>query len=417
MKDIAAIVLAAGRGTRMKSETPKVMHEILGKPMISYVLDSLRGAGIDDIVVVAGFGGKRLAETLKGVKTVMQKELLGSGDAVNTAKKALGAYSGDILVIYGDTPLIKSITIENLVERHKSSAAGGTILTTVLKDPRGYGRIVRNPAGEIVRIVEDAEARLYEQVIEEVNVGLYCFKTDDLFALLARVRPENKKKEYYLTDTIGILYKEKKTISSIEPTDAREIIGVNSRRDLAEAGRLLKEIIAEEIMAEGVTIEDPSSTTIYPGVEIGVETIIHPNTIIESDVEIGKNCRIGPFAHLRGGVSIGDRVEIGNFVELVRTKVGDGTRIKHHTYLGDTAVGKDVNIGAGTITANFDGKRKNKTVIEDASFIGIGAKLIAPVRIGKGAVVGAGSVIPKNHNVPKGATVAGVPAKVLKNKA
>lgn len=413
MKDMISIVLAAGKGTRMRSEIPKVLHEILGRPMLRHLLDSIRGAGVDDVIVVAGYGAELLKKAIEGVKIIIQKELLGSGDAVTTAKKILKGYSGDLLVAYGDTPLLQVETINNLITRHRNSKASATLLAAELKDPRGYGRVIRDDNGNILKIVEEMEASFYEEIIEEVNVGLYCFKAKDLFDALEEIKPENKKKEYYLTDAIAILHKNKKTIESTAPKDINEIIGVNTRGGLAAANRLLKKRIMEDLMANGVTIEDPELTTIYPDVKIGKETKIYPNTIIESGVEIGRECHIGPFARLRQGVNLEDNVEIGNFVELVRTKVGKGTKIKHHTYLGDTTVGNNVNVGAGTITANYDGKEKNRTVIEDGAFIGVGAVLIAPVKIGSRATVGAGCVVPKNHNVPKGSTVIGVPARIF----
>jgi len=414
MKNTVAIVLAAGKGTRMKSETPKVLHKILGKPIISYVLDALKCAGITDIVTVAGHGSHLLKEVVKGSKVVVQKELLGSGDAVKTARKALAGYSGDVLVICGDTPLIRSATIRSIIETHKSSGASLTILTAKLKNPTGYGRILRDDSGAVLKIVEEENASIYEEAVNEVNVGTYCFKAKDLFEALGEVKPDGKKKEFFLTDTIAILRKDAKPIEAVEVYDAGEMIGINSRRDLAEAAQTMKARILDEIMAGGVTIEDPASTTIYEGVTIGPGSVIRPNTFIESDVEIGRGCRIGPFTRIRPHVRIADNVEVGNFVELVRTKVGSGTKVKHHTYLGDTTVGRHVNIGAGTITANYDGKVKSKTVIEDKAFIGVGAILIAPVRVGKLAVVGAGCVVPKNHDVPKGATVVGVPARLFK---
>lgn len=416
MKDIVAIILAAGRGTRMKSATPKVLHELLGKPMISHMLEALRKAGIGDIITVTGPGGPSLKKALKNTKIITQKKLLGSGDAVSSAKKILNDYSGAILVLYGDTPLIRHETIKNIIAHHKDTGAAATILTTELKDPRGYGRIVRRDGGKIIKIAEEQEASLYEEVIKEVNVGVYCFKARDLFSALLEVKPENRKKEYYLTDTIGILHKRGNLIESLITRNVDETIGVNTRIDLEAASRLLKERILKEVMSGGVTIEDAASTVIYPDVKIGPDTVIHPHTIIESNVRIGKNSSIGPFARIRPGVDIGDGVEIGNFVELVRTRVGDDTKIKHHTYMGDAMVGKGVNVGAGTITANFDGKGKFRTVIDDGAFIGVGAILIAPVRIGEKAIVGAGCVVPKNHDVPKGATVVGVPARILKTK-
>lgn len=417
MKNTVAVVLAAGRGTRMKSKTPKVLHEVLGKPIIEYVIDAVSGAGIDRVVMVTGFGAKLLADAVPDVKVVVQKKLLGSGDAVKTSRKLLGSYNGDILVICGDTPLVRAGSIRALVEKHKSSSASVTIMTAHVSDPTNYGRIVRDDAGRVTRIVEELEAPLYEKVISEVNVGTYCFKASDLFRALAEVTSDNAKKEFYITDAIGILHREGRPIESVVLEDPDEMIGVNTRIDLAEANRIMKRRIMDGLMLSGVTIQDPQTTTIYPGAKIGADTVIYPNTFIQSDVNIGTNCHIGPFARIRPGVRLGDNVEVGNFVELVRTRVGDGTKVKHHTYLGDATVGSGVNIGAGTITANFDGKNKSPTVIEDGAFIGVGAILIAPVKIGKKAIVGAGSVVPKRHNVPNGATVVGIPARVMKRKS
>jgi len=416
MKDTIAIVLAAGRGTRMKSGIPKVMHEILGIPMIEHVLSSIRDAGVKDITVVTGHGSEALKKSLKGTKVLRQKNLLGSGDAVNTARVSLKGFGGNVLVVCGDTPLLKSDTIKNLVRKHETSRATATVLTVTLKDPAGYGRIVRDSDGKVMKIVEEKDAPIYEKVITEINVGTYCFKGTDLFRALAGVKPDNNKKEYYLTDVIGIFNRERKAVESLETDDSDEAIGINTRKDLALATASLKNRTLERVMAFGVTIEDPSSTTIYPGARIGRDSVIRPNTLIESDVTIGRNCSIGPFTRIRPGARIGDGVEVGNFVELVRTAVGDNSKIKHHTYLGDTSVGKNVNIGAGTIVANFDGVRKNRTVVGDSAFIGIGARLIAPLRIGRGALVGAGSVVCKNHDVPDGATVVGVPARVIRKK-
>ncbi|MCM8761197.1 MAG: sugar phosphate nucleotidyltransferase [Candidatus Omnitrophica bacterium] len=418
MKDIVAVVLAAGRGTRMKSDTPKVLHELLGRPMISYVLESLRKSGISDIVIVAGYGADLLkeCESVKGAEVIVQRKLLGSGDAVATAKNFVEKRSSDILVICGDTPLIKTETIRDLLEKHKDSGSSLTLLTAEVKDPTGYGRIVRDGSGKIIKIVEEEHARLYEEIINEVNVGVYCFKSEDLFESLKKVEPDPIKKEIFLTDTVAILHKAGRLISSLSVKDSSEMIGINSRADLAKAIGILKNRVIEEVMAIGATVEDPATTTIYPGAKIGKDTIIHPNTFIGPDVAIGRCCRIGPFARLTANVSIGDEVIIGNFVELVRPVIDDRTKIKHHTYLGDTTVGKNVNIGAGTITANYDGKNKNKTIIEDDSFIGVGARLVAPVRIGQGAIVGAGCVVLRGRDVPSGSTVVGVPARVLDKK-
>jgi bifunctional UDP-N-acetylglucosamine pyrophosphorylase/glucosamine-1-phosphate N-acetyltransferase len=419
MKKTIAVILAAGRGTRMKSDTPKVMHEILGRPMISYVVGSVQDAGIKDIVLVTGFGSGLVREFFEGtkVKTVLQKKLLGSGDAVSTAKKEITkSKSSDCMIVYGDTPLIKRDTLKRLIEKHRTSGASLTLLTAILKNPTGYGRIIRNTSGGIVKIAEEDEARTYKQEIKEINVGTCIFRVEDLLNALGRIKPENAKKEYYLTDAVKIFYDSGKKIESVFVEDVEEMIGVNSRVELAKASACVKTRILNEFMEAGVTIQDPATTTIYPGVKIGRDSVIYPNTIIESDVKIGEHCHIGPFSRIRPGTRVADKAEIGNFVELVRTEVGERTKVKHHTYLGDTRVGKGVNIGAGTITANYDGKNKNRTVIKDGAFVGVGSTLIAPVIIGKKALVGAGTVVLKGRNIKDGATAVGVPARILERR-
>jgi bifunctional UDP-N-acetylglucosamine pyrophosphorylase / glucosamine-1-phosphate N-acetyltransferase len=417
MRDMIAVILAAGRGTRMKSAAPKVLHEILGRSVIGYVLDAVKGAGVSETVTVVGYGSDELKKVLGGSKVAVQKKLLGSGDAVLTAKARLDGYSGDLLIICGDTPLVRSDTIKALIDKHKNSKASLTVLTAEMRNPTGYGRIRRDDNGRIVKIIEELEAGLYEEVIKEINVGTYCCKALELFGALAEVKPNKKKEEVFLTDAVAILHRKGKLIESVMTKDPDEAVGINTRKDLARATDIMKTGIMDELMDSGVTIEDPDSTTIYPGVKIGADTVIHPNTFIESGVRIGRSCHIGPFARLRPGTAIGDSVEVGNFVELNRTHVGDGAKIKHHAYLGDTTVGKNVNVGAGTITANYDGRNKNKTVIEDGAFVGVGAILIAPVRIGSKATVGAGCVVPKNHDVPKDAVVIGVPARIYRKRA
>lgn len=412
MKNTVAIILAAGRGTRFKSDYPKVCHTILGKPIVTYVVDALKGAGITKVIAVSGFGNKILKNVLQSTKIVVQKRLLGSGDAVLAAKKALKGFNGDVVVICGDTPLVSAGTIRAVMKRHRQTGADATILTVTLGEPGDYGRIWRE-AGRVTKVVE-AEKIPPGSVLEEVNVGTYCFKSARLFEALSKIRPDNKKREYFLTDVFGILSSEGAKIESVGLEDACEMTGVNTRNDLAESAAVVKGRVMSALMASGVTIEDPASTVIHPGVKIGRDTVIHSNTVIESGVRIGKGCLIGPFARIRPGVTISDKVEIGNFVELVRSHIGRGSRVKHHTYLGDASVGAGVNVGAGTITANYDGKKKHMTVIGDGAFIGVGAILIAPVHIGSRAVVGAGCVVPKNHNVKAGSTVVGVPAKIFK---
>jgi bifunctional UDP-N-acetylglucosamine pyrophosphorylase/glucosamine-1-phosphate N-acetyltransferase len=418
MQKTIAVILAAGRGTRMKSDKPKVMHEILGRAMISYVVDSVKGANVSGTIAVTGYGSEKVEEFLKStkVKTALQKKLLGSADAVSAAAKKIKNKSGNILIVYGDTPLIRKETIKRLIDKHNETDANLTLMTAILRNPTGYGRIIRNTAGSILKIAEETEIRASGKEIREVNVGTCCFKSEDLFESLKEIGCDNAKKEYYLTDAVKILADKGKKIESITLEDIEEMIGVNSRVELAEAASVIKRRISNELMMAGVTIQDTATTTIYPGVKIGKDSVIYPNTIIESDVVIGESCHIGPFAHLRPGTKVGNKAEIGNFVELVRTEIGEHTKVKHHTYLGDTKVGNNVNIGAGTITANYDGKNKNRTVIGNNSFIGVGTILIAPVKIGKRAMTGAGTVVLKGNNVKDGATAVGVPARILERR-
>lgn len=413
MKNIIAIVLAAGKGTRMKSDVPKVLHNILGRPVIGYVLDSLAESGVDNVITVVGHEAGLLKEYLGKRKFVIQKKLLGSADAVLAAAGYIRRHKGDILITYGDVPLVGPDTIGKLVRLHRISGAGMTLLTVRMDDPSGYGRVLRDADGRVRKIAEETEASLSEKDIKEINIGTCCCKASDLMEALSQIRRDNSKKEYFLTDVVEVLIKNGKRVEAMATDDRDIAIGINTRKHLADAALGMRKKILEKFMCSGVTIEDPETTIIYPSVEIGRDTIIRPNTIIESDVIIGGNCRVGPFARIRPGVRLGRNVEIGNFVELVRTTIADNTLVKHHSYLGDADVGRGVNIGAGTITANYDGKNKNKTVIGDGAFLGVGTILIAPVRIGKKSVTGAGAVIPKGHNVPDRATVVGIPAKIL----
>ncbi|MEK6733171.1 MAG: DapH/DapD/GlmU-related protein, partial [Candidatus Omnitrophota bacterium] len=321
------------------------------------------------------------------------------------------------LILYGDTPLLSQDIIQKLIEKHIETEASCTLLTAQLKNPTGYGRVIRSSGNKIVKIVEELDASIYEKVIEEINVGVYCFNKRALFYSLEKIQPENKKEEYYLTDTIEVLTKSNMLVESVTTGDTEEFLGVNTRSELAKAESVMRKRILAGIMDSGVTIVDPDNTYIEHGAKIGRDTVIYPYTFIENNVKIGPDCSIGPCARLRTGTVVANNVGIGNFAELVRSSVGENTKIRHQCYIGDTIIGKNVNIGAGTIVANYDGKEKHKTVIEDNAFIGTGTILVAPVKIGKGAVTGAGSVVTKNKNVPAGKTVIGIPARLLnKNK-
>lgn len=416
MTTTTCIILAAGEGTRMKSNLPKVLHPICGKPMIDYIIDSVRSVGVHKIIIVIGHKSELVKKSLKGVEFIKQDRLLGTGDAVvRTAKLILNDSNiQDILILYGDTPLLRTKTIKNILNTHRTHNASCTLLTAQLKNPTGYGRIKRSSNNNIVKIIEELDASIYDKVIEEINVGVYCFNKTVLFEALKKIIPENEKKEYYLTDTIEVIARSGRKIASLLLDDPDEFLGVNTRVELSQAERIIRKRILNTIMQSGVTIVDPENTYVEEEVRIGKDTIIYPYTFIENNVKIGISCSIGPFARVRSGSSIKDRSSIGNFVEIVRSEIGEDTKIRHHSYIGDTHVGKNVNIGAGTIVANYDGKNKHKTVIEDNAFIGTGTILIAPVKIGRGAITGAGSVVTKNHDVPCGKTVVGVPAKILK---
>jgi len=417
MKNLNAVILAAGEGTRMNSGYPKILHKLGSKSMLGHVLDNVDAVGIKKAFVITGFKSQLVEKYVgKGIKCVQQKKLLGTADAVWQLRNepVLKNKDARLLVVYGDIPLVTSQTIKKLLDKHTQDNAAATLLTVIIKDPRSYGRIVRSESGAILKIVEEADANVYQRAIEEVNVGVYIFKCLELFKAIKKIKPNNKKKEYYLTDIIEIMSRQNLVINSVETQDPDEIVGVNSRRGLAQAYKILKNRIIGNIIEAGVTVIDPETTYIDENVKIGKDTIIYPLSVIENDVVIGENCRIGPLCHIRSGCRVADDVALGNFVELNRTQVGRSTRIKHQSYIGDTQIGEKVNIGAGTIVANYDGRSKHKTIIGNGAFIGTGTILVAPVKVGKSAVTGAGAVVTKNKNVPDNTIVVGVPAKKLK---
>lgn len=414
-KNIGCIILAAGKGTRMKSSIPKVLHTICGRPMLNYVLELAKSLRIKKAVIVLGHKAREVKELLPAdIKVVTQKKLLGTADAVRQALPLLKNFNGTVLVLYADNPLLKLRTIKKLLKHHIENNLDATLLTAKMEMPAGYGRILRDKYSSICGIVEEKDADDFQRNIQEINTGIVCFSKDRLSSALKYVEPNNRKKEYYLTDTIGILYNRGGLIGSVQLSDINEALGINSRQDLAKANSIMRKRINQELMEKGVTIVDPESTFISYGTRIGEDTAIYPFTVIEKDVRIGKHCLIGPFAHLREGTYLGDGVVAGNFLEIVRSKVFSKTLAKHFCYIGDSRIGRSVNIGAGVVTANFDGRKKNITVISDKAFIGSDTVLVAPVKVGKEAKTGAGSVVTRNKNVPDGSLVAGVPARPLK---
>lgn len=412
-KNIVVIILSAGKSTRMKSDLPKVLHHICGRPMFGYLLDTVSSLKLKRTVIVLGYKHGEIKKILNPkIKIVLQKKLDGTASAVRVALGALKDFKGTVLVLYADNPLLKKETITKLLRHHVENKSDATLLTAQVDKPRGYGRILRDKYSSICGIVEEKDADDFQKDIKEVNTGIMCFNKNKLFDALKHIRPNNRKKEYYLTDIIGILYKKGGLVDGIRIPDVNEALGINSRLDLARANAIMQKRINEDLMQKGVTIVDSDSTFISYGTKIGKDTTIYPFTVIERNVKIGRRCSIGPFAHLRENTTIEDEVVVGNFLEVVRSRISSKTLVKHFCYLGDSQIGKGVNIGAGTVTANFDGRKKNATVIKDKAFIGSDTVLVAPLRIGKQAITGAGAVVLKD--VLDKNMVVGVPARILR---
>ncbi len=421
MKDFVCIILAAGEATRMKSRLPKVLHDICGKPMIDYVIDTLQSLRLKKIYTVINKQHGEVAEYLKknkGVKVVVQKKAQGTADALKSARSFFGKSRTNILVICADTPLIKKDTLQALINQHKEKHVSCSILTAHLENPYGFGRILRDQFSKVSRIIEENDATFSQKRIKEINSGIYCFNSHELLQALNQVEINAKKKESYLTDVIEIIYQMNKKIETCLCSSADEVLGINNRLDLSKANEIMRFRITEELMDQGVAVIDPKTTFINCGVSVGAETTIYPFTFIESGVKIGKDCSVGPFCHLREGSVVKDGAKVGNFTEMVRSSIGEETLFKHFGYLGDTTVGKKVNIGAGTVIANYDGEKKNPTVIKDKCFIGCDTVIVAPAKIGKSVVTGAGAVVTKSSNIKDNSVVVGVPAKpLIKNKS
>ncbi|MFH0876863.1 MAG: NTP transferase domain-containing protein [Candidatus Omnitrophota bacterium] len=415
MSNFCIVILAAGEGKRMKTSLPKVLHELCGKPMVAHVVEAAKKVSAKKLVVVVGRRWPQVKDVLgKGVLVAVQREPRGTADAIKAAKDKIPSSAKDVIVLYGDTPLITEATIRALYQSHIEKNASCTVLTTFLENPKGYGRILRNESGKLIGIIEDKDATTHQKAIKEINTGMYCFRRLGLAEALEHVRPLNQSNEFYLTDVFAWMSQRGKKIDACVADDSREVLGVNSQMQLHEAQEILRQRQLESRIENGVQIEDMRSTFIDQTATIDAGTQILPFSYIEKNVVIGRNCSVGPFCHLREGTVLKDGVSVGNFAEVKNSVLGQGSVMHHLGYVGDAVVGKNVNIGAGTVVANYDGKKKNKTVIKDRAFIGSDAVLIAPVVIGKGAVVGAGSVVTKNHHVPDRGIVVGVPARELK---
>lgn len=430
-----AIILAAGQGTRMKSKLYKVLHPVCGKPMVQHVVDQVSKLNIDEVVTIIGHGAEKVKAQLGDkIQYALQESQLGTAHAVIQAKEILAGKQGVTIVVCGDTPLIQAETMEALFKQHEEMKAKVTVLTAKTDNPTGYGRIVRNANGYVEKIVEHKDASEQERSIKEINTGTYCFDNQALFAALEQVSNDNVQGEYYLPDVIEILKKQGEIVTAYQTGNFEETLGVNDRVALSEAERIMKSRINEVHMRNGVTLIDPLTTYIGADVEIDQDTIIYPGTVLSGKTVIGSECiigpnseikdcqigdfttirqsvahdscigahvNIGPFAHIRPSSDIHDDVKIGNFVEIKKAVFGQGSKASHLSYIGDAEVGKDVNIGCGSITVNYDGKNKFLTKIEDHVFVGCNSNLVAPVTIGKGSYVAAGSTI--TNNVPEDA--------------
>ncbi|HKG47676.1 MAG TPA: bifunctional UDP-N-acetylglucosamine diphosphorylase/glucosamine-1-phosphate N-acetyltransferase GlmU [Pyrinomonadaceae bacterium] len=444
--------MAAGLGTRMKSRRAKVLHEIGGSPVISYVVRAAQALEPRSIIVIVGHQAEEveravLAEVGELASFVVQEKQRGTGDAVESARSVLENSDSVVLVLSGDVPMIRVETLKKFIEHHNNTGAACSILSVRLENPTGYGRIIRDDSGTFQKIVEQRDASDEQRQVREINSGIYCFEAKDLFRALRKIEPKNDQGEYYLTDVAEIILASGRTVSVYVNNDPREVSGINTRAELAEFENLVRRSAIRRLMIEsGVTFIDPSHAYISAEAEIGRDTIIHPNVTIEGesvigegcviragaritnsrlgdnvvvkdhsiivDSQIGSNCAVGPFAHLRMNAVLEEKATVGNFVEVKKSRLKRGTKAMHLTYLGDATIGERTNIGAGTVTCNYDGVNKHETIIEDDVKVGSDTMLVAPVRVGARSITGAGSVVTKD--VPPDSLVAGVPAEVKK---
>jgi bifunctional UDP-N-acetylglucosamine pyrophosphorylase/glucosamine-1-phosphate N-acetyltransferase len=438
LEKVAAIILAAGKGTRMKSEVVKVLHPILGLPMLSYPVDlALNGIQAEKTIVVVGYQGDRIKEMFKNpqIQFVLQEEQLGTGHAALQTIPFLKTFTGTVLILCGDVPLVKADTLRSFVGAFAESNSILSVLTTVVEDPFGYGRILRTPEGWLEKIVEEKDASEKERSVREINTGIYCVKISFLIEGLGEIGKENAQGEYYLTDLVEIAKKKGLRCSAHIVSDPVEVMGINTRVDLAVASEVLRQAKLKDLMLSGVTIVDPKTTYVDQTVEVGRDTTLYPNCHLQGRTRIGERCiiepnskvsdstigkdvtirsnsvitgsiieegaSIGPFSHLRPLSEVKAGAKIGNFVEVKKSVIGRGSKANHLTYIGDSLVGESVNIGAGTITCNYDGFEKHQTIIGDGVFVGSNVELVAPVKVGKGSLIGAGTTVTKD--IPEGA--------------
>jgi len=446
MEDVLAVILAAGEGKRMKSQKSKVLHKVAGKPIVEWVYNAIKEAGIDECIMVVGHKAEQVREYMQDkVKYVFQEEQLGTGHAVMQAEKYLAGREGYVFVLCGDAPLITSKTISETLKFHRDNNCSATVITAEKDDPSGYGRIVRDEDGNVLRIVEHKDADDRVRNIKEINSSMYCFTISSLLTALKKINNNNSQGEYYLTDTLEILINEGLKVGAVKVENSWEVLGINDRIQLAEVTEIMRRRILEEHMRSGVTVIDPASTYIDGGIHIGMDTIIYPGTILEGDTVIGENCvigpnsrivgskignnveitnsvvlessiddgtHVGPFAYIRPGSSVGKCVKIGDFVEIKNSNIGDDTKISHLTYVGDADVGENVNLGCGVVFVNYDGKKKHRTVVEDNAFVGCNTNLVSPVIVRENAYIAAGSTI--TEEVPKNSLAIARSRQVIK---
>lgn len=435
MNNLVAIILAAGKGTRMHSKYPKVLHKVGGKPMLQHVIDAATVAGADKKVIIVGHEAEMVEAMVGEQGTIaLQAEQLGTGHAVMQTAEALKGFTGTALILCGDTPLLDGEELKKFCEAHQASGSAATVLTAIMDDPFGYGRIIRDADGNVQGIVEQKDATEEQRAIKEINTGIYCMECPQMFDVLATLTNDNAQGEYYLTDVLQKLNAAGAKVGGACTADSDMVMGINSRKQLSVAEGVMRQRILDKLMDAGVTIMDPASTFIEASVKIGRDTVIYPYTWLEGCTEIGEDCEIGPnarftnvkigddnhlqfiyghdcevknhvtagpYVHLRPDTVISDHVKIGNYVEVKNSNVGEGTKLPHLTYIGDSDIGSGVNMGCGCITVNYDGKKKHRTIIGDNAFVGCNTNLVAPVTVQANTYIGAGSTITKE--VPENA--------------